>query len=95
MFHFVEDSDTTLVNWPETRKRRRGRETEPSTVRSEPEPMRSQLASALEKTRRYELEQHHFQEMVLKGMKDMHYQLRCIRDLCQSFAIMDSQSVEV
>ncbi|THG92639.1 hypothetical protein EW026_g8331 [Hermanssonia centrifuga] len=57
--------------------------------------MRSQLASALEKTRRYELEQHHFQEMVLKGMKDMHYQLRCIRDLCQSFAIMDSQSVEV
>ncbi len=93
-----DESDTTLVDSPWVKKRRRGPETEPPAGSSTIGPehlLRLQLAHAEEKNRCFELEQYHFQEMVLERMKDLDTQLRIVKQVVQMFAISDLGSVEV
>ncbi|PSR80187.1 hypothetical protein PHLCEN_2v6795 [Hermanssonia centrifuga] len=94
----IDKSDTMLIDSPRVKKRRRGPETEPPAGSSTIGPehlLHLQLARAEEKNRRFELEQYHFQEIVLERMKDLDTQLRIVKQVVQMFAISDSGSVEV
>ncbi|PSR79979.1 hypothetical protein PHLCEN_2v6817 [Hermanssonia centrifuga] len=88
----IDESDTTLVDPPQVKKRQRGPKTEPPSGSSTIGPehlLHLQLAHAEEKNRCFKLEQYHFQEMVLDT------QLRIVKQVVQTFAISDLGSVEV